>query len=72
MWSILAEEYDWGVPLLWLAQRVLCLPPSEADSERAGGQMRRALSDYASQMADDTLRRRVQMAMSETMQGAEG
>jgi hypothetical protein len=23
MWSILVREYDWGVPLLWLAQRVL-------------------------------------------------
>jgi hypothetical protein len=58
--------------IFWLAQRVLCLLASEADSERAVGQMRRALGDYASQMADDTLRRRVQMAMSQTMQGTEG
>jgi hypothetical protein len=47
MWSTLARGYDWGVPLLWLAQRVLCLPASEADSERAVGQMRRALGDDA-------------------------
>jgi hypothetical protein len=40
MWDILAREYDRGVPLLWLAQRVVCLPASEADSERAVGQMR--------------------------------
>jgi hypothetical protein len=26
MWDILARGYDWGVPLLWLAQRALCLP----------------------------------------------
>jgi hypothetical protein len=70
--GILAREYDWGMPLLWLAQRVLCLPASEADSERAGGQMRGALGDYAPQMADDTLRRCVQMAMSQTLQGAAG
>jgi hypothetical protein len=43
MWSILAREYDWGVPLLWLAQPVLCLPASETDSDRAMGQLRRAL-----------------------------
>jgi hypothetical protein len=72
MWSILAGEYDWGVPLLRFAQRVLCLPASEADSECIVGQMRRALGDYGSQMAYDTLRRRVQLEMSQTMQGAEG
>jgi hypothetical protein len=33
--------------------------------------MRRALGDYAAQMADDTLRRCVQMAMSQTMQASE-
>jgi hypothetical protein len=38
MWSILVREYDWGVPLLWLAQRVFYLLASEADSERAVGQ----------------------------------
>jgi hypothetical protein len=48
MWSILVGEYDWGVRRPWLAQRVLCLPASEAGSERAVGQMRRALGDYAS------------------------
>jgi hypothetical protein len=63
--------YGLGVPLLWRAQPVLCLPASEADSECAVGQMRRALGDYASQKADDTLRRRVQMAMSQTMKGTE-
>jgi hypothetical protein len=72
MWSILAQAYAWGFPLLWLAQRVRCLPASEADSERAVGAMQRALGDYGSQMADDTLRRRAQMAMSQTIQGAEG
>jgi hypothetical protein len=56
MWSILARECDWGVPLLWLAQRVVYLPASEADSERAVGQMRRALGDYAAPVADDTPR----------------
>jgi hypothetical protein len=34
--------------------------------------MRRALGDYASQIAGDTLRSRVQMVMSLTMQVAEG
>jgi hypothetical protein len=35
MWEILAGEYpDWTTPLLWLAERVLCLPASEAHSER--------------------------------------
>ena len=64
MWKILSREYAWGAPLLWLAQRVLCLPASEAHSERTVGQVRRTLGDYSSRMADDTLRRRVQMAMS--------
>jgi hypothetical protein len=34
--------------------------------------MRRALGDDASQMAEDTFQRRVQMAMSQKMQAAEG
>jgi hypothetical protein len=65
MCEILSHEYDCGVPLLWLAQRVLCLPASEAHSERTVRQVRRTLGDYASRMSDDTLRRRVQMAMSQ-------
>jgi hypothetical protein len=34
--------------------------------------MRRTLGDHASETAGDALRRRVQMAMSQTMQRAEG
>jgi hypothetical protein len=35
MWEILADEHpDWAPPLLSLAERVLCLPASEARSER--------------------------------------
>jgi hypothetical protein len=57
------------------ARCVLCLPANEADSERAVGEMRRTLGDYVSQtshMADGTARRRVQMAKSQTIQGAQG
>jgi hypothetical protein len=72
MWSTLAWEYDWGVPAT-LARSAGALPASERSGlGRAVGQGRRALGDYASQMADDTLRRRAQMAMSQTMQAAEG
>jgi hypothetical protein len=63
MWERLAGEFSWGEPLLWLAQRVLCLPASEAQSERTVGQVRRTLGDYASRMSDETLLQRVQMAM---------
>jgi hypothetical protein len=52
MWEILAHEYDWGPPLLWLAQRVLCLPASEAQSEGTVGQVRRTLGDYADERRD--------------------
>jgi hypothetical protein len=64
MWIILARESDWGLPLPWLAQRVLCLPASEADSGCALGRMRRTPGDYAARVADGTHRRRLQMAMS--------
>jgi hypothetical protein len=43
MLSILAREHDWGMPLLSLAQGVLCLPASEGNSEHAVGQLRRVL-----------------------------
>jgi hypothetical protein len=59
------------VPLLWLAQQVLCLPAGEADAEGALGGLR-TLGDYASQMAADTILRRVHMALSQTNQGAHG
>jgi hypothetical protein len=53
MWGILAAEYpDWAPPLLWLAERVLCLPDlsaSEAHSERTISQVRRVLGRHAVQ-----------------------
>jgi hypothetical protein len=49
MWEILADEYpDWTPPLLWLAERVLCLPASEAHSERTISQVCRVLGRHAS------------------------
>jgi hypothetical protein len=46
MREILAAEYpDWP-PLLWLAERVLCLPASEAHSERTISQVRRVLGGH--------------------------
>jgi hypothetical protein len=63
MWEILAAEYpDWA--LLWLAERVLCLPASEAHSERTIPQVRRVLGRHASRTADQTLFNPVQAAMS--------
>jgi hypothetical protein len=65
MWRILAAEYpDWTPPLLWLAERVLCFPASEAPSERTISHVRRALGPHASRTADQTLFNRVQAAMS--------
>ena len=37
MWDVLANEFPWLPPLRWLAQRVLCLPASEAQSGRTVG-----------------------------------
>jgi hypothetical protein len=39
MWNILVGGFVWVTPLLMLAQRVLCLPPSEAHSGRTMSQM---------------------------------
>jgi hypothetical protein len=65
MWEILAGEYpNWAPPLLWLAERVLCLPASEAHSERTISQVRRVLGWHISRTADQTLLNRVQAAMS--------
>jgi hypothetical protein len=65
MWKILAVEYaDWAPPLLWLAERVLCLPASEAHSERTISQVHRVLDRHASRTADQTLFNRVQAATS--------
>jgi hypothetical protein len=36
VWRDLAEECSWERRLLWIAQRVLTLPASEAHAERAG------------------------------------
>jgi hypothetical protein len=70
MWGILAKEYDWGQPLLWLGKRMLCLLASEAESERVVGQVRHMLGHYASRMSDDTLLNQVQMAMEMRAQRA--
>ena len=68
MWEKIATEYpDWGQPLLWLAQRVLCLPASEAHSERTAGKVRRVLGRFGARTGDETLFFRVQMATSPAM-----
>jgi hypothetical protein len=65
MWEMLAAEYpDWAPPLLWLAGRVLCLPASEAQTDRTISQVRRVLGRHASRTAYQTLFNRVQAAMS--------
>jgi hypothetical protein len=65
MWEILAAEYpDWAPSLLCLAERVLCLPASEAHFERTISQVRRVLGRHASRTAEQTLFNRVQAAMS--------
>jgi hypothetical protein len=66
MWAIIADECpDWAPSLLWLAERVLCLPASEAHSERTISQVRRVLGGrHASRTTDQTLFNRVQAAMS--------
>jgi hypothetical protein len=65
MWEILAGEYpDGAPPFLWLAERALCLPASEAHSERTITQVRRVLGRHAPRTADQTLFNRVHAAMS--------
>jgi hypothetical protein len=65
MWGIHAAEYpDWAPPLLWLAERVLCLPASKADSERTISHVGRVLNRRTTRTADQTLFNRVQAAMS--------
>jgi hypothetical protein len=62
-----------GVPGAAAAQArsaVQCLPVGEVQPEGTVGQVRRMLDDYATQMGDDTLQRRVLFAMPQMMRAA--
>jgi hypothetical protein len=63
MWNIPARKFVWAAPLLVLAQRVLCLPASEARSERTISQVRRILGRHAVRTSDETWLNRPRMTM---------
>jgi hypothetical protein len=64
LWATLEEEYDWGSPLRELAEVVLCMPASEAHSERTVKQVRRVLGRHAARTGTEVLVTRTRMAMS--------
>jgi hypothetical protein len=66
-WGILAAECQhWAPPLLWLAERVLGIPASEAHSMRTISQVGRVLGWHASRTADQRLFSHVHAAMGVT------